>query len=166
MSWFTRKKSFVAKTPAAAADVEAEFDHIADGFNGLFKPGRVSASGDLTLTTSYQDVPGATLSITPTVASTLLVWATADLEGSTPTEIAVGKAIAVLNVDSADRSEQLINGFLSTSAILRETVGQSFSISLTAAAHTIKLRAKMEKLTSGKARETNTGFTYLLIPSS
>lgn len=164
MSLFERVQSFVEGTDADAEAIEAEFDAIAAAFNGLFEVGRISASSDLSLTSSYQDVPGATLSITPSVPSLLLVFAVADLEGSTPTEIAVGKTIAVLNVDGSDRSEQLINGFLSTSAIVRETVSQAFSVSLTAAAHTVKLRAKMEKLTSGKAHQTNTGFLYLLIP--
>jgi hypothetical protein len=164
MSWFTRAKSFVEKTPAAAADVEAEFDNIADSFNGLFKTGRVSASENLTLTTSYQDVPGASLSITPSVASRLLVWATADVQVGTPTQLSLGYAFVKLNVDGADRTEQMLRGYFGGAAVERQPLHQDYSITLTAAAHTIKLRSKMENAESATCYGTHTGFTYLLIP--
>ena len=162
MSIFQRVKSFVENTEILAEDFEAEFDAIAEAFNGLFKPGRVSASGTLALTTSYQDVPGASLSITPAVPSLLLVLATANLELANPSSAA--EALATLNVDGSDRADKMRLTSIISAGLAGGTFTQGYDVSLSAAAHTVKMRAKRVNAESGACQEANTGFLYLLIP--
>jgi hypothetical protein len=164
MSIFERVKSFVEDETITGENFEAEFDAIAEAFNGLFRAARVGASAELTLTGSSQDVPGATLSITPAVPSLLLVFATAEIEtvvGGTGEQLAT----LSLNVDGVDRAEPILSGFpLVATTSQHETVGQDYCISLTAAAHTVKLRGKASGPFTSRVKEAGTGFVYLLIP--
>lgn len=164
MSIYDRATALAEEEDIDAAPLEEEFDNIDEAFNGLFRADRVSASGLLTLTTSFADVPGASLSITTAVPSLLLVNAVADFENLLS---AAGEqqSIGVLNVDGTDRGEELISGFpIGAIQTARETVAQAFCISLTAGAHTIKLRAKCGGTHTSRAHFPGTGFTYLLIP--
>jgi hypothetical protein len=121
--------------------------------------GMARCSSSTTVNSSSRgDVVGATVTITPTVASYMIINATFDLDSNTAGDIVVG----VLDVDSSEESvqavhEAAINGH-------REAVSQNWKISLSAAQHTIKLTF-YRAAGSGTCRTyTNTGFTYLLIP--
>lgn len=155
MTWFKRQKTFAEETEILADDFEEEFDEIAGAFNGLFSAGTVAANSGLVLTTSYQDVPGAVLSITPSVPSLLLV------------NMSFGKeyedkfAYATLKLDSAAEEAPAIV------LLTNEFSGsQPFLLKLSAGAHTVKIRAKRAEVT-GKVeiQEGRTRFTYLLIPN-
>jgi hypothetical protein len=142
MSWFSRKKAFEEEADILGVDFETEFDTIANAFNGLFKGDRVSASSNLLLTGGYKDVPGASVSITPSMSSLLYVW---------PVFVTTaGGVTGVVNVDGSDQAYEA------------NTV-QALCISLTAGAHTVKLRAK-PIFVGAELQKTNTGFTYLLVP--
>jgi hypothetical protein len=129
--------------------------------------GVVSASGsDLTLTTSYQDVPGASLEITPAVASVLLVHAVFDL-GFIAGASAVFEAVGTMKVDSDAEQARLavLTVRLVTTESQRASVAQTYAIPLTAAKHTLKLRAKRGAENGAVCYTANTSFSYLLLAS-
>jgi hypothetical protein len=141
--------------------------------------GVVAASGDLTLTTSYQDVPGAALEITPAVASILEVTVVFDLEIVLPgTDIAaageagyLAEALGSLKVDSdAEQarivrlSRKIVSAAVGLDAT-RLTLSEVYALPLTAAAHTIKARAKKSANGSGKCFGSGTAFLYELVAS-
>ncbi len=123
-----------------------------------------AATEDLALTGSYQDVPGATLEITPAVAGNLLVVATFDLETGAG-DNAAGTAQGTLRVDEED---QVATAFVSTTTpgthAIRATCTQCYIVPLSAAAHTLKLRAKYVS-GSGSCKKANTRFLYELVAS-
>lgn len=82
MSWFTTPKSFAGGTKAKAAEVNEDFAAIAEAFNTLVQGGKITPSGDLSLTTSYQDVPGASKALTVPRSSLLYVWLDVVSEGT------------------------------------------------------------------------------------
>jgi hypothetical protein len=122
--------------------------------------GIVEASGDLVLTTSYQDVAGTELKITPAVASYLKVTAVFDFritEG--------GRALGSMSVDG---STQLHTAHLTTPNSTENsatTTAQVYLLSLTAASHTVMMRAKREGGGTGNCFKANTLFLYELIAS-
>ena len=144
---------------------------IADGAisSKKLKPtaGVITASGESTLTASYADVSGAKLEITPSVASLLLVTAVFDFEVETvATPGAVVEAVGSLKVDS--ESEQSIGAIFSKKSLgtvdaLRNSASQTYALSLTAATHTIKMRAKKNGEGTAKARTFATRLSYLLL---
>lgn len=178
MSWFSIPKSFAAKTLAKAAEVDENFEAVEEALNGLFGVDRVSASGDLTCTNSYQDVNGASLAITPPLASKLLCLATFDFEIAAGNKFAGlwGKAFGALNVDGSDQAAKAVfqHRYLNTTEtgntpVARATVAQGYAVDLIAGAHTVTLRAKYETGEKGenhtvKAIAQGTQFLYLLIP--
>jgi hypothetical protein len=97
-----------------------------------------SATKALELTTSYQDVTGAVLEITPAVASVLKVTIIADLTVLGPG----GSAQASIKVDSETEDAAVAHLDNDTAASLRVTASQIYVVTLSAAAHTIKMRAK------------------------
>lgn len=95
-----------------------------------------TCSGAVTLTNANQDVTGATLSITPTVAELWEVTAIFDFRWTTAE---AGQAcVGGVDYDGADQAG---NAILQGTVLGRATVVQVYEISVTAAAHTIKLEA-------------------------
>lgn len=162
-------ESVTAAKLAANAVEEAKIkDKAVTSRKAKLTAGIEPATGNLTLTGAFQDVPGASLAITPAVASLLLVTAVFDLEvhSEGPQVYAVGG----LNVDGEDEEETAVTGILppGNNIIIRQTVSQVYAIPLTAAAHTIKLRAKREgsvAASNNTCIEDNTRFLYELIAS-
>lgn len=117
--------------------------------------GIVAASEDLTLTTSYQDVPGATLEITPAVASKLLVTAVFAFSESSS-----GGASGTVNFNGEDQAiEARANADVSSAS---DTRAQVYSLDLAVEKNTIKLRAKYLGA-KGKALAGSTRFLYQLV---
>jgi hypothetical protein len=120
---------------AAGAVGESE---LADGAanSRKIKPtvGLITSTKNLTLSGSWQDVPGAELTITPAVASKLKITAFFDLEGNVTCKGAV-------SLDGVDQTTSTALMGPTVETYERHTVGQVWLLSLTAASHTIKLRA-------------------------
>ena len=159
---------FVAMKGDGTIDAEGNFQ-LAPVTSPKLKPsvGAVYATADLALGAAYADIPGAELKITSAVPSTLLVTATFDLAalevaGVAKGSIAVDGAaesthVAELQCEADSAGNQPKN---------RATVSQTYALSLTAAAHTIKLRARREGGgTTYSARGTHTGFLWMLVAS-
>lgn len=129
MSWFGRIRSFVEAGEILASDFEAEFDNIAEAFDGLFQAERVPASSTLTLTTSMADVPGTSHAITLARNSLVLVTAVASTvlgpsgpqayclslnKGAHTLKLRAKKNTVahlqeiVLNVDGADQAQMVV----------------------------------------------------------
>ena len=132
-------------------------EKLADGAttSRKLKPtiGIVSSTADLTLTGSFQDIPGTELKITPAVASKLKITAFFDLEGNATCQ-------GALNLDGVDQTNVAHMG-PTAETFERHTVGQVWLLSLTAAAHTIKMRAKG----TGTAHHPDTQMLYELVAS-
>lgn len=118
-----------------------------------------ASSGNLTLSTSLQDVPSATITVTTALANAKYeVIAFIDMECTAFT--AADIAIALLNVDSSDVTSPTAH-FKMQAANDRATVGQVWTGTFTAAgSHTVKLRGKRNS-TGGTMRinATNTKLT-------
>lgn len=132
-----------------------------------------SATEDLhPLSTSYQDVPGTSLEITPAAPSLLKVTAVFRLHTIRSSGIEEPEAFGTVRIDSEDQSPPAnLQSNLATpgSATLETTatILQVYLLSLTTASHTIKLRAKSSKSVSGFSRcyAEGTRFLYELIAS-
>jgi hypothetical protein len=111
------------------------------------------------LEAAYIDVPGTTLEITPAVTSNLLVIANFKFKANNATDSLVG----ALNVDGEDKPNTAdwfpgVANALGTATLL-------YPIELTAAAHTIKMRAKRAAGTGGEVLATGTKMLYVLFGS-
>jgi hypothetical protein len=115
--------------------------------------GIATATSNLSLTASWQDIPGATITITPTAASKIMVWVTADIDGNTAQNCAVA-----LNVDGSRQSAQAAVRVTTD----RFTVSQVFLVSLDASEHTIKLQGQNADGSAGTVYSTHTNFLYFL----
>lgn len=124
--------------------------------------GMVNASGGLLLTESAVDVPGAVLEITPAVASKLLVVSSFRLMARNS-----GGASGSIWLDGVKSSKECGVSLTGT------TTGAASSVSvplyevltLTAAKHTIKLRAQKEGTVECTLTASGTGFLYVLVAS-
>ena len=117
------------------------------------------ATGEIIgLTGAYQDIPGASLAITPAVASKALILATFNFQVGGSNGVAVGS----IKVDEA--AEEAQTAQLGTALdIITGTVTQAYIVSLSAAAHTIKMRAKRVSGGAGfNALKEGTRMAYLL----
>ena len=126
--------------------------------------GIITPSTSLTLTSSYKDVAGAVLEITPDVASNLLVVAIFDFH------IILGPitCLGTLKVDAiAEESRHAESTVGSGVGGDRRTVSQVYLIPLSAAAHTIQMRAKgiIEAPGSGYVSSEYTQFLHVLTAS-
>lgn len=122
--------------------------------------GRANCSSSLTLTGSAQDVPGMTVTFTPSVAGVALVTCTFDFSGAVDGEILQG----VLVVDGATRSETAL-----FSGAARITVSNTWMISLTAGvSHTLKAQAlRVSGSNAGHGvNATHSGLAYMFIPGT
>lgn len=133
--------------------------------------GLVQASGDLTLTGSFADVAGATVTFTPSVASYALVWATFDLQavdGVASGSAYVMEAYGTLTVDGVAQTKQaelrnLSQGTSAVDADIRGTVSQVYRVALDTTSHTLKLQAKQNLGVSGTCYAVGTQFLYMLV---
>jgi hypothetical protein len=124
-----------------------------------------AATGNLTLTTSAQDVPGATVTFTPDVACFALVTTIFDFSLSN-----VGSSLIVfgtLVVDGAAQSPVAIaqadlSGIQGTAGF-RHTVSQVHKVTLSAASHTLKLQAFKFGTATAVANQPHTRFLYRLV---
>lgn len=131
--------------------------------------GRVSATADLAMTVTAQDVPGASVTVTPEIDGTLLVQGafylstvigtgqTGDLEGLLTVDGTIRTPVAKL-------FQSVASGVSGPS--IAATVGQIWLVPLTAGvAHTVKLQGRFglsNTATNGNVIATNTGFSYIL----
>jgi len=126
--------------------------------------GVVAASEALAVTTSYQDVPGAKLEITPAVASTLLIVATFDFQNPATNGPTL---LGTLKLDS--ETEEAAVARWKTPSVEGTTGGvysQVYALSLSVAAHTIKMRAKREGgISNGETKAVTTRMLYTLFAS-
>lgn len=173
----TGKIANLAVTAAKLAEACVETAKLADGAVTEVKiadaaatsrktkltAGKIAASEGLALGEAYGDIPGCKLEITPLVASNLLIIATFDFTNSSE-GIGVAENVGSISVDGAAenasiaRQRGVFNGWAS--------VSQSYVIPLTAALHTIKLRAKRASGTvASEAAKAGTGFSYVLLAS-
>lgn len=84
---------------------------------------------------NYSDITGAELKITPSVASKLKVTAFFDLESNF-------QCFGAISLDGVDQTTYVARMGPTVETYERHTVGQVWLLSLTVAAHTIKMRAK------------------------
>jgi hypothetical protein len=141
--------------------------------------GEVSATEDLELTEAYADIPGATLEITPPVASILKVYARYCFEFKLPAET-LGLVMGSVRVGEGSESKGAAVYGRGSSADITDvamrrqtTITQTFRLKLAAEkAQVVKLRARRSNnsFSSAKVRATITaaggnltGFIYELV---
>jgi len=118
------------------------------------------------------DLTGLTVSITPTVASTLLVWASFDFRMGDAAHNLNQGMIGYLAVDGARQAttatlESVVQQNATTSSVATQgNVSCSWAVPLTVAAHTVKLQAAID-LAAGTETATckQATMTYLLLAS-
>lgn len=164
--------------PNGPAQFKAQADKV-DAIKWLsqnLKPttGVVVPSEQLITTTSYQDLPGAILEITPVVASIILITATFDCILSYSESLGgfEQRILGTIKVDAAAEETNTAFFEANQSAALtgnrshRATVSQVYRIALTAAKHTIKMRAKQTVGTvTASVQEEGSRFIYQLVAS-
>lgn len=155
MTLETSVYKFPSPVDAEAPNGPAEFLALAEKLEATkwlsqsLKPttGSKQATGSsLALTTSYQDITNTTLEITPVVASVIRIWAVFGFSalnlGAAPGE---GKVVGTVGLDAVDQTAPLAGGLqIGANSVFSGSFPANFSLALTAAKHTIKLRAKKE----------------------
>jgi len=145
---------------AANADIDASKLLDASIISRKFKPtcGIATCSGDLSLTTGWQDVAGCTATFVAATASYAIVFGMFDMDINTST-IAQGR----LDIDGSTQTTNyaIFEGDASY-ASRRATVSQVWYQTLTAASHTIKLQA-ISSAGGGACKQTHTQMFYLII---
>lgn len=165
------KIAALAVGTAKIANLAVTEGKLADGAvtSRKFKPtgGIEEVTASLALTTEFKDLTGASLAIAPAVASILKVTAVFDFVLNDNTGEGV-TAYGTLNVDGVDSSAFAVHGVasgLGDNHISDATVVQVYRIPLTAAAHTIKQRAKKVGVGSGECIKVHSNFSYELVAS-
>lgn len=126
--------------------------------------GLVTASSNLSLTGSYSDITGATVTFTPDVACYALVTAVFDLEIDNTNAIQVATGTLTVDGSAQTRTAVLAQNTNSGSNITpRATVTQVYRVPLTAASHTLKLQAMRTASGSATCYSANTNFLYQLV---
>jgi hypothetical protein len=158
--------SGVPQYVAFSGDLSVDEDGVATLTSSAVGVGGATGSS-LALTVSAQDVPGTSLTITPTVASKLLVVGTFEfyLNASGPILM---NAQGLLSVDGSLQTNVAQFRFSDSDAAdhsANATVGQSWVVPLTAAAHTVKLRAALFSGTSitGSGSLVAASYSYILV---
>lgn len=116
----------------------ARVDDIPSGFPSV--PAFAKESGGQALTTSVVDLAGATLSATPSVVETWLVWAIFDFEWTTANagNLALG-TVAFSGTGTVVGGTAILQG----NTLHRATAGMLYVITgVSAEAHTVKLRVQ------------------------
>lgn len=128
---------------------------------------RVGSGAIITLTGSYQDVTGTTLEITPEVASYIRINAVFGLNVQENNAVAIPtEALGTMSVDGVDQTSPLANLSVlvpSTNAAVGATVAAHYLLPLSAAKHTIKMRAKKNTGENATIDPSLTCFSYDLI---
>jgi hypothetical protein len=126
--------------------------------------GFVTATSSPSLTTSYQDVPGATVTFTPDVACYALVQAAFELEAHTDVVGAqVVSGILVVDGTPQGRGAYLaVTNNNAANVVVGGTYFQTYRIALSAASHTLKLQAKKSSTDTAACYFDNTNFSYQL----
>lgn len=165
----TAKIANLGVTTAKIAELAVTESKIADAAvsSRKFKPtsGLVTATaGSTVLEAAYKDIPGATLEITPAVASTLFVFASWDLNVNGGGG-AGADAEGTISLDGVDQARPVKWGQGGATQIWIEvTMARCYRLALTAALHTIKMRAKIAN-GAAEAVGERTDFFYLLVAS-
>jgi hypothetical protein len=165
MSWFSIPNAFKADTLAKSAQVNENFDKVEEAFNGLFQMDTVAGEGELILlTTNYQDVPGASVTLTPAIPSLVRIDVVFGfvIPGVT---LAFGQALGSIKVDSGSEQDRAAVLEVPEPAFpAGATVPQSYTLSLAAGSHTIKMRAKKGASGNVKVFPPTCSLSYLMIP--
>ena len=168
---------FVAHTTASADQVDQRFAPLYAALNhGLddanvaaltsavlkLSVGRVQPAANVNLVAGSVKTDLCSLSITPTVASKLLVFHHAAILGSS----GLGGVESWLSLDGTDRVDasppvEAVGAIVSSGEIA--TLAAVDVLDLTAAAHTVKLRARWAGPGTIVASRAGTGFAYLLV---
>lgn len=105
------------------------------------------------------DITGATITLTPAIASMALVLGTFDIDGGTAVDIFVG----LLDVDGTNEGAAVVYG-VPTAGGDRKSLCQHWIVPLTAASHTLKLQAYRASGTgSATVVATHTKLTVILL---
>ena len=148
----------------AALDGALDDENVAAFTSAVLKlsVGRVQPAANVTLNASGVKTDLCSLAITPTVASKLVIVQHVSVLGST----GAGGVESWISVDGADRVD-LSPPVQSYGAIGYAgeiaTLAAADVVDLTAAAHTIKLRARWDGPGMTIAQRVGTGFVYLLV---
>jgi hypothetical protein len=156
----------VTISSAGATTIGANKVGIAEIDNTAVQVGG-AVGGSVALTTSEQDVPTSSISITPTVASTLIATAFFEFSLSGTGTVAMN-AYGVLDVDGSNQTPKARFSYGDNDAgthSIRDTVGMSCVVSLSAAAHTLKLQSYLESATSitGTGSLIAANWTYVMV---
>jgi hypothetical protein len=101
-----------------------------------------TSTGVVTLTTAYQDVPGVTFTITPTVPEYWYVWAYVQFDNSTGTAPAnAGDSFRMQLIDSV-LGAQTEQGYPASGSTGEQGGAVFFKLAMTAVAHTLKMQTK------------------------
>lgn len=132
---------------------------------------RASMLASQTLTTSFVDLSGATLTFTPAVASVALIFSIFDFDATAlPGETVTmdGKTL-VDGVDQGDFASIYANAQSATGASNGRSRGaatQVYTTALTAASHTIKLQGRMQNGASGgNVAQDSTSILVVVFPA-
>jgi hypothetical protein len=150
--------SSVASLVNTASSTRSALDGRYAGGNTVPTMGEVHATASQALGSTVQDLPGTTLTFTPTVAGKLLVIGSFDITCAD----AAGTVTGYLNVDGTALTPVAVRAGWSGRAMLT----RHWVVPLTAAAHTIKLQAQCTGSTSENTWGTNTGFSYQFVPGA
>lgn len=119
------------------SDVNNISNYVNVVLGGLGRITTVAASGTLTLTTSEQDVPGATWTF-QTVGANAIVVVIGVYDFDCTSALAATFAMGRLSVDGVTQTTEAHG---STAAAIRNTCAQLWPVSVSAGTHTVKLRA-------------------------
>ena len=120
------------------------------------------ATGDKTLIEAYADIPGASVTVSPSVEMAMTIWATFHF-GSNDTLGLIGQAIGSISLDGAkeDPNQAILFGPKKQSRA-RATVFQTYSLTLSPGSHTVKMRAKEQTSDDAVCFGENTQMLYML----
>lgn len=172
--------NFSAGNVATAAGVNARFSPLYTALNAALEPRNFAAgfaaAQRATLTTPFNlseggpfDVTAMSLTVTPVVASTAIVHGVFDFNFN-PTTLDDATALGYLSVDGVAEGDLAASRFYcpSSGQRSRQTVAQTWVLSLTAAAHTLKLRAGYTRhsasYSGGIQADAYTSLTVFLLP--
>jgi len=151
--------------------VWADLGSIVDTGDGKLKQttGLAAATANLTLTTSYQNITGCSVTFTPDVACYALVQACFNFFLEDAGNLLNADCKGLLEVDGVDESAfatfNYLSGASDSIAEIEATVFQVYRVALNVSSHTLKLQAKKETtgLGSMTCMQTNTRMAYQLV---
>jgi len=155
----------VPEISATGGDTNISLKLAGKGTGNIYpqlKNGFVACTSNTTsASTTNVDITGATVTLTPGVACTMIIQAVFDTQSSVTGDIAAGRIVvdggAVTTSQGTSMVSQDTGGY-------RKTVSCLAVVNLTAASHTIKLQiARASGSGTVQVSAGNTGFTYFLI---